>query len=75
VAVVQNGIIENYHTLREELQAEGVVFRVLASGSANAQKESGLCLSQPPEEPAGTKSWPACCSPDYRAAQPVSNTV
>ena len=27
VAVVQNGIIENYRTLREELQAEGVVFR------------------------------------------------
>jgi glutamine---fructose-6-phosphate transaminase (isomerizing) len=27
VAVVQNGIIENYRSLREELQAEGVVFR------------------------------------------------
>ena len=27
VAVVQNGIIENFRTLREELQAEGVVFR------------------------------------------------
>ena len=27
VAVVQNGIIENYRTLREELQAEGVEFR------------------------------------------------
>jgi glucosamine--fructose-6-phosphate aminotransferase (isomerizing) len=27
VAVVQNGIIENDRTLREELQAEGVVFR------------------------------------------------
>jgi glutamine---fructose-6-phosphate transaminase (isomerizing) len=27
VAVVQNGIIENYRTLREELQVEGVVFR------------------------------------------------
>ena len=27
VAVVQNGIIENYRTLREQLQAEGVVFR------------------------------------------------
>jgi len=27
VAVVQNGILENYRTLREELQAEGVVFR------------------------------------------------
>ncbi|MFM2158800.1 MAG: hypothetical protein RLZZ124_1274 [Cyanobacteriota bacterium] len=27
VAVVQNGIIENHRTLREELQAEGVVFR------------------------------------------------
>ena len=27
VAVVQNGIIENYRTLREELQAEGVTFR------------------------------------------------
>ncbi|MBM5791948.1 MAG: glutamine--fructose-6-phosphate transaminase (isomerizing) [Cyanobacteria bacterium M_surface_10_m1_298] len=27
VAVVQNGIIENYRTLREELQAEGVMFR------------------------------------------------
>ena len=27
VAVVQNGIIENYRTLRDELQAEGVVFR------------------------------------------------
>jgi glucosamine--fructose-6-phosphate aminotransferase (isomerizing) len=27
VAVVQNGIIENYRTLREELQAQGVVFR------------------------------------------------
>jgi glutamine---fructose-6-phosphate transaminase (isomerizing) len=27
LAVVQNGIIENYRTLREELQAEGVVFR------------------------------------------------
>jgi glucosamine--fructose-6-phosphate aminotransferase (isomerizing) len=27
VAVVQNGIIENYRTLREELQAEGVGFR------------------------------------------------
>jgi glucosamine--fructose-6-phosphate aminotransferase (isomerizing) len=27
VAVVQNGIIENYRTLREGLQAEGVVFR------------------------------------------------
>jgi glucosamine--fructose-6-phosphate aminotransferase (isomerizing) len=27
VAVVQNGIIENYRTLREELQTEGVVFR------------------------------------------------
>ena len=27
VAVVQNGIIENYRTLREELQAEGVAFR------------------------------------------------
>jgi glucosamine--fructose-6-phosphate aminotransferase (isomerizing) len=27
VAVVQNGIIENVRTLREELQAEGVVFR------------------------------------------------
>jgi glucosamine--fructose-6-phosphate aminotransferase (isomerizing) len=26
VAVVQNGIIENYRSLREELQAEGVVF-------------------------------------------------
>jgi glucosamine--fructose-6-phosphate aminotransferase (isomerizing) len=26
VAVVQNGIIENYRTLREELQAEGVLF-------------------------------------------------
>jgi glutamine phosphoribosylpyrophosphate amidotransferase len=26
VAVVQNGIIENYRTLREQLQAEGVVF-------------------------------------------------
>ena len=27
LAVVQNGIIENYRPLREELQAEGVVFR------------------------------------------------
>jgi glutamine---fructose-6-phosphate transaminase (isomerizing) len=27
VAVVQNGIIENHRSLREELQAEGVVFR------------------------------------------------
>ena len=27
LAVVQNGIIENYRSLREELQAEGVVFR------------------------------------------------
>ena len=27
LAVVQNGIIENHRTLREELQAEGVVFR------------------------------------------------
>ena len=27
VAVVQNGIIENYRILREQLQAEGVVFR------------------------------------------------
>ena len=27
VAVVQNGIIENYRSLREQLQAEGVVFR------------------------------------------------
>ena len=27
VAVVQNGIIENYRSLREEMQAEGVVFR------------------------------------------------
>ncbi len=27
MAVVQNGIIENYRTLREELQADGVVFR------------------------------------------------
>jgi glucosamine--fructose-6-phosphate aminotransferase (isomerizing) len=27
VAVVQNGIIENHRTLREELQAEGVAFR------------------------------------------------
>jgi glucosamine--fructose-6-phosphate aminotransferase (isomerizing) len=27
VAVVQNGIIENYRSLREELQADGVVFR------------------------------------------------
>ena len=27
VAVVQNGIIENFRSLREELQAEGVVFR------------------------------------------------
>ncbi len=27
MAVVQNGIIENYRTLRAELQAEGVVFR------------------------------------------------
>ncbi|WP_411871645.1 glutamine--fructose-6-phosphate transaminase (isomerizing) [Vulcanococcus limneticus] len=27
LAVVQNGIIENFRTLREELQAEGVVFR------------------------------------------------
>jgi Glucosamine 6-phosphate synthetase, contains amidotransferase and phosphosugar isomerase domains len=26
LAVVQNGIIENYRGLREELQAEGVVF-------------------------------------------------
>jgi glucosamine--fructose-6-phosphate aminotransferase (isomerizing) len=57
VAVVQNGIIENYRTLREELQAEGVVFRVLASGSANALNESGLGLSQPPEEKAGTGYW------------------
>ena len=31
VAVVQNGIIENYRTLREELQAEGMVFRVNGS--------------------------------------------
>jgi hypothetical protein len=45
VAVVQNGIIENDRTLREELQAEGVVFRVLASGSANTRNESGLGLS------------------------------
>jgi glucosamine--fructose-6-phosphate aminotransferase (isomerizing) len=27
VAVVQNGMIENYRSLREELQADGVVFR------------------------------------------------
>jgi glutamine---fructose-6-phosphate transaminase (isomerizing) len=27
LAVVQNGIIENYRSLREELQAEGVLFR------------------------------------------------
>jgi len=88
VAVVQNGIIENDRTLRDELQAEGVVFRVLASGSANSRNESGLGLSYPPEETARTRHWaPHClssadpisvfmgCSPDYRAAQPVPRSV
>ena len=45
MAVVQNEIIENNRTLLEELQAGGVVFRVLASGSANTRNESGLGLS------------------------------
>ena len=88
VAVVQNVIIENDRTLREELQAEGVVFRILASGSANARNESGLDLSQPQEEKAGTRYWSSYCpssadpisvfmgcSPDYRAAQPAPSTV
>jgi len=88
VAVVQNGIIENDRTLREELQAEGVVFRILASGSANARNEGGLGLSEPPQEKAGTSHWAShClssadptsifmgCSPDYRAAQPALATV
>ena len=54
VAVVQNEIIENYWSLWQELQADGVVFRVLASGSANARDENGLGLSEPPQEKAGT---------------------
>jgi glucosamine--fructose-6-phosphate aminotransferase (isomerizing) len=59
VAVVQNGIIENYRSLREELQAEGVVFlsdtdteviphlvgRQLAQlGSAGRKPSGGLLL-------------------------------
>ena len=45
VAVVQNGIIQNYRTLREELQAEGLVFRILASWSANSLNERRHGLS------------------------------
>jgi glutamine---fructose-6-phosphate transaminase (isomerizing) len=45
VAVVQNGILQNYRTLQEELQAEGVVFRILASGSANSLNERRHGLS------------------------------
>ena len=88
MAVVQTGIIENDRTLREELQASGVVFRVLVSGSANSRNESGLGLSQPPAEKAGTSHWALHslssadpisvfigCSPDYRAAQPALRSV
>ena len=88
VAVVQNGIIENDRTLREELQAEGVVFRVLASGSATSRYERELGLLQPPEEKAGTGHWAFhClssadpisifmgCSPDYCAAEPAPRSV
>ena len=45
MAVVQNGILQNYRTLQEELQAEGVVFRILASGSANSLNERRHGLS------------------------------
>ena len=88
VAVVQKGIIENDRTLREELQAEGVVFCILASGSANSRNESGVGLSEPAQEEAGTSHWALhClssadptsifmgCSPDYRAAQPAPRSV
>jgi len=61
VAVVQNGNIENDRTLREELQAEGVVFRVLASGFANSRDERGHGLSQPPQEKAATSHWASHC--------------
>ena len=58
LAVVQNGIIENYRSLREELQAEGVLFRSetdteviphllarqLASFTAAGRKPSGALL-------------------------------
>ena len=58
LAVVQNGIIENYRSLREELQAEGVLFRSetdteviphllarqLASFTAEGRKPSGALL-------------------------------
>jgi len=57
VAVVQNGIIANDRTLREELQAEGVVIRLL----------------QPPEETARIRHWAVCCSPDYRVFQSASS--
>jgi glutamine phosphoribosylpyrophosphate amidotransferase len=58
VAVVQNGIIENYRSLREELQGQGVVFksetdteviphlvgRQLAQLLAEGRKPSGALL-------------------------------
>jgi len=75
-------------TLREELQAGAVVFRVLASGSANSRNESGLGISEPPQEKARTSHWAFhClsradpisffmgCSPAYRATQPALTHV
>jgi glucosamine--fructose-6-phosphate aminotransferase (isomerizing) len=57
VAVVQNGIIENDRTLREELQAEGVVFRSETDTEVIPHLLSRE-LARLQEVPPGASLWP-----------------
>ncbi len=89
VAVVQNGIIENYRSLREELQAEGVVFlsdtdteviphlvgRQLAQLVAAGRKPSGGLLLEAAPLLIGLGEGEFLCASDTPALAGFTRTI